>query len=291
MASRHDTRFERSRLKKIAPGVGVTRVRLSVGVVELFRFDRYAHAFPRHAHERFTFGVFGPDNGRIRARGAEWPAAENSILALAPDESHSAEPLRGRGWTYRSLYPSAEVVAAALGAGPSGLPRFDRPVIHDPLLARKIERLHCRLERQPDAALLEEQLLMLIRRLAARHGSGWMETRDLSANRVVPRARAYLEAHAAEPVRLLELAAHCGVSPFRLIRSFHRELGMPPHAWLTQLRANRARALLQNGEPPTSVAYQCGFSDQSHLTRIFRGIFGMTPGAYVQGRSATSRRP
>ena len=93
-----------------------------------------------------------------------------------------------------------------------------------------------------------------------------------------------------EPVRLLELAAHCGVSPFRLIRSFHRELGMPPHAWLTQLRANRARALLQNGEPPTSVAYQCGFSDQSHLTRIFRGIFGMTPGAYVQGRSATNRR-
>jgi AraC-like DNA-binding protein len=58
---------------------------------------------------------------------------------------------------------------------------------------------------------------------------------------------------------------------------------MPPHAWLTQLRANRARGLLLAGEAPTSVAYRCGFSDQSHLTRTFRSMFGMTPAAYVRG--------
>ena len=56
---------------------------------------------------------------------------------------------------------------------------------------------------------------------------------------------------------------------------------MPPHAYLTQVRANRARELLVRGEPLSAVAYTCGFSDQSHLTRIFKKIFGITPGAYV----------
>lgn len=270
-------------MKKIAPGVGVTRVRLSVGVLELFRFEGYAHAFPRHAHERFTFGVFGSRNGSIRVRGSEWKASPGAILAIAPEEIHSAEPLPRNGWTYRSLYPSAEVVAAALGTGLGRLPRFSRPVIHDPGLAGAIERLHLRLEQTPDVAGAEERVLVLIRKLATRHGMGWAEPKEDAATGVVARARGFLEEHAAEPVRLRALSAHCGVSPFYLIRSFHRVLGVTPHAWLTQLRANRARAMLQGGEAPTTVAYRCGFSDQSHLTRTFRDIFGVTPGAYVKG--------
>ena len=283
MASSNSTLRRRPGLKKIAPGVRVSRVRLSVGVLELFRFDRYAHAFPRHAHERFTFGVFGPGNGTIRVRGSEWKATPGSILAIGPEEIHSAEPMRGRGWTYRSLYPSEKVVAAALGSDVPVLPRFDRPVIQSPQLGRAIERLHRRLERGPASPRIEERLVVLIRRLAARHGMAWTEAKEDSAAGVVARARSFLEEHAGEPVRLQDLSVHCGVSPFHLIRSFHRVLGMPPHAWLTQLRANRARALLQGGEAPTAVAYRCGFSDQSHLTRTFRDIFGVTPGAYSRG--------
>ena len=282
MASLNSTARPPARLKKIALGVSVTRVPLSVGMIELFRFDGYAHAFPRHSHERLTFGVFGPGNGRIRVRGAEWQAARGSILAIGPDEPHSAEPSRG-GWTYRSFYPSPAVVAAALGSDVPDLPRFDRPVIEDPELARTIERLHRQLEcgaPHPDA---EERLLILIGKLVTRHGARAPETREDSAAGAVARARAFLEANPGAPIRLHDLSAVAGVSPFHLIRCFQREVGMPPHAWLTQLRANRARGLLLAGEAPTSVAYRCGFSDQSHLTRTFRSMFGMTPGAYVRG--------
>ena len=271
-------------MKKIARGVTVTRARLSVGVLELFRFDRYDHAFPRHAHERFTFGIFGPGNGSIRIRGAEWRAPTDSILAIAPDEAHSADPGRGGGWTYRSLYPSQEVVAAALGADATDLPRFDQPVIQDASLAHEIGRLHRRMEREPGKMGAEEDLLIIVRKLARRHGKRWQEPRKEAAAAVVARARTFLEEHAAAPIRLQDLSAICGVGPFHLIRCFHQVVGMPPHAWLTQLRANRARVRLLAGESPSTVAYRCGFSDQSHLTRTFRRIFGLTPGAYLRGR-------
>jgi AraC-like DNA-binding protein len=65
------------------------------------------------------------------------------------------------------------------------------------------------------------------------------------------------------------------------VRSFTDVVGMPPHAYLTQIRANRARALLLAGETLSGAAYRCGFCDQSHLTRTFKRLFGVTPGSYV----------
>jgi AraC-like DNA-binding protein len=83
------------------------------------------------------------------------------------------------------------------------------------------------------------------------------------------------------PVKLAELASICGVTPFHLIHSFRASFGIPPHAYLTQVRARRAREMLIRGNPLSSVAYMCGFSDQSHLTRVFKRIYGVTPGVYV----------
>ena len=93
-------------------------------------------------------------------------------------------------------------------------------------------------------------------------------------------ARDYLEAHYAERVHLSLLAGVCGVSPFHLIRIFRRAVGVPPHAYLKQLRVARAMAMLQDGAPVARIAYACGFSDQSHLTRAFKSTYGFPPGAY-----------
>ncbi|MGX1282843.1 helix-turn-helix transcriptional regulator [Bradyrhizobium elkanii] len=62
-----------------------------------------------------------------------------------------------------------------------------------------------------------------------------------------------------------------------------RELGIPPHTFRLLARLNLARQLLRAGEPIAAVAADAGFSDQSHLTRLFRRTFGTTPGVYWRG--------
>jgi AraC-like DNA-binding protein len=59
-----------------------------------------------------------------------------------------------------------------------------------------------------------------------------------------------------------------------------RELGVAPHAFRLLARLNFARQLLRAGDPIAMVAVDAGFSDQSHLTRLFRRTFGTTPGVY-----------
>ena len=65
-----------------------------------------------------------------------------------------------------------------------------------------------------------------------------------------------------------------------LIRRFRAAHGVPPHAYLVQIRLLRARRLLAAGERPAAVAAACGFADQSHLGRWFRRAYGLAPGAY-----------
>jgi AraC-like DNA-binding protein len=265
------------------PGVQVTRVQLSIGALDLFRFVRYDHAFPRHSHDRFTIGVFGSGNGTIRFRRAKWKAVDGSILAVPPDEAHSADPIADRGWTYRTIYPSTELVAYALeDATQAEAAYFKQPILHDPALASTLLALHEELLSPEHGLAAEETLLMSLRLLLTRHATQRIpiHTPPVSA-RAVSLARAYLDDNFSQAVKLAELSALCDISPFHLIRSFRDIVGMPPHAYLTQVRANRARDLLVSGEALSGTAYLCGFSDQSHLTRTFKRIFGVTPGAYL----------
>jgi AraC family transcriptional regulator len=79
---------------------------------------------------------------------------------------------------------------------------------------------------------------------------------------------------------LSEMAALCGLSRSYFAEAFKRTFGSPPHRWLLRQRVNRARELLQHSTKPVSeIALECGFADQSHLTRVFSKEFGLGPGA------------
>ena len=77
------------------------------------------------------------------------------------------------------------------------------------------------------------------------------------------------------------LARCCEVSRERVHRVVTKRLGIAPRDYLRAVRLHRAKTLLLEGEPITSVAADCGFADQAHFTRWFRRTFGYTPGDLV----------
>ena len=84
---------------------------------------------------------------------------------------------------------------------------------------------------------------------------------------------------------LLELAALCGLSRSHFARAFRQTTGLPPHRWLLMQRVRQAKALLQATTLPLAeIALECGFADQSHLTRVFSRWVGLSPGAWRRQR-------
>jgi AraC-like DNA-binding protein len=106
--------------------------------------------------------------------------------------------------------------------------------------------------------------------------------------RPVRRAMEYLRERLAESVTLDDLATFSALDKFHLCRAFRAQVGMPPHAYLTHLRVQRARELLDGGMRASELAPRVGLYDQSQLTRHFRRIVGTTPGRYGSARVARS---
>lgn len=80
---------------------------------------------------------------------------------------------------------------------------------------------------------------------------------------------------------LTELAHACGVSVSHFVRLFKASLGAPPHRWLMERRIERAKQLMSVSRKTLSdIATECGFSDQSHLSRVFKRATGVSPGAW-----------
>jgi AraC family transcriptional regulator len=95
------------------------------------------------------------------------------------------------------------------------------------------------------------------------------------------RAKEIMEANLAGAIPLAELARECGLSTSHFSRAFKDSTGASPHHWLTQRRIENAIRLLRDRRLALSqVALACGFSDQSHFTRVFTKLSGMGPGAW-----------
>ena len=248
------------------------------------RFVR--HAYSRHTHDEYVVGIIEAGVQRLDLeRGLHYSPA-GSIVLINPGESHTGGPGVPDGYVYRTLYPSESLIRAAaaeLGSTSAILPSFRKPVITDQYLYDVLFAFHRSLA-DPLSALEQETHLrhaisLLVRRYTEPGSSNWRLAGATPASR---RARQYLDERYMRDVSLSELATACGCSPFHLARAFTAQFGLPPHAYLNNLRVKNAKRMIRAGTPLADVAYAVGYCDQSHLNRRFKRIVGVTPRQYAR---------
>jgi AraC-like DNA-binding protein len=149
----------------------------------------------------------------------------------------------------------------------------------------------CRHELQPsgfeeDFLILSERLLLLykeIRSQVSRVPAVKSSTREELFRRLQI-ACEYLHGNLHSRVSLDAIAHEACISPYHLHRSFRRVFKMTPHAYLTRLRLERARALLQAGNTALETTLELGFASPSAFTRLFRAHYGVPPSAHSKIR-------
>jgi AraC-like DNA-binding protein len=256
-----------------------------------------ARSFPRHWHGTYGLGLV--DRGAQRSasgRGAV-EAFAGQCMTHNPGEVHDGSPIGDTARRWRMFHIEPAAMARLLGAAPPSTLEWHAPVMDDETLRTTLGRAFAAsqsaLAAQAAAsavdtsgtasrAMLEEALLLAVGQasgLARAPQPGRPDEANLSL--VIERLADDIE-HAPT---LDELASMAGTSRYTLVRQFGRRHGLPPMAWLLQLRLHRARDRIASGWSLADTALSCGFSDQSHLTRLFTRQFGHTPGAW---RKATA---
>lgn len=259
-------------------------------VLESYRYGPGpAGEVPRHAHEEYQIGLSLDFPGEYRYRGARHAVPVGSLSVLHPGEVHSARDPHDRQASvhYLMMYANPEllggVAAEVSGSTPSTLPFFQRPIMMDRDLAANFLALCTALGEQASRLEKDTRLRSVLMQFVVRHTDTRHSLRLAGKERrSIEVVREFLEDNYAANVSLQELSHLSNLSPFHLTRVFSERVGMPPHAYQTQVRVARARDLLLRGWPITSAAFETGFADQSHLTRHFKRVVGVTPGSYAK---------
>lgn len=92
----------------------------------------------------------------------------------------------------------------------------------------------------------------------------------------------YIDAHCLGKIRLADLAGLTGLSETATSHAFKAATGVPPHRWQMQARIRKIQAMMAHEQASLGdIAEATGFFDQAHLTRVFKSIVGLTPGAWM----------
>lgn len=91
----------------------------------------------------------------------------------------------------------------------------------------------------------------------------------------------FLEQNYMKNITLDDLSNLTGLSKYYLLRSFTKQKGISPYSYLETIRIDKAKKLLEQGVLPIDVAFQTGFTDQSHFSNFFKKFIGLTPKQYM----------
>jgi AraC-like DNA-binding protein len=250
--------------------------------VEALHARFVTHAYTPHSHPTWTVAVVHEGAARFEVDTTRQRADRGELFVLEPEAVHTGMAAVPEGWAYEVLYLEPELLHA-WEERDAPAPRAARWVVfRDPALHRSLLAMHAVLRTGPGGLELEEAVLTAVDALRP-HLRPAADTpwRTRPEHAAVRRARAHLRERWNEPVALAELSAVAGLSRFELIRRFRQQTGLTPHAFQTNVRIANARAMLRAGGSPARVAADCGFADQSHLTRTFKRTVGVPPGRFA----------
>ena len=250
--------------------------------VEALHADFERHEYRPHSHATWTVAVMERGAARFTVDARKERAGQGECFVLEPEAVHTGLPAVPEGWAYKVLYLDPGLLSA-WDATDAPAPRAARWVVfRDGRLRAALTAAHAALAEERDGLGGDEAVLRAVDALRPHLRPGAPPERHRAEHAAVRRAVAHLDERWDRTVRLAELADVSGLSRFELVRRFSAQLGLPPHAYQLNLRVARARALLRAGEAPAAVAAACGFADQAHLTRTFRGQVGVTPARYAR---------
>jgi AraC-like DNA-binding protein len=246
-------------------------------ITEVFHAHIVDWAYPPHCHD--TWAVLIVDDGAIRYDLDTRPrgAGRRTVTILPPGVVHDGRPAPGApGFRKRELYLRHDFLPVALtGAA------VDHSNIADAGLWAAIGRLHDALARGGEPLNAEGRLAMITERIAA-HLTAPSTAGQQPDGSIARQLRLLLDEHIAQPITLEAAAVALDRCVPHLVRSFTRQFGVSPHAYVIGRRVEAARRELLRGARPADVATAVGFYDQAHLTRHFKRHTSMTPARFAR---------
>ncbi|WP_121974081.1 AraC family transcriptional regulator [Acinetobacter stercoris] len=245
-----------------------------------------------HSHPTLSIGAVDIGQSCFSSVFATEQQIESGSLVVIPAHiEHSCNPLPDRQWSYQMMHLDAHWVAKLFDElslsfderlQESFTPHLKPKVIKNHKIYQSFTQLNDDLFSNELTVFEKEHRLIEMLSFILLPNIQWDELH------LSPYLQSYLYdlveyLNASEAFISLEtLSEKVGISRYAIIRLFKNNFGLTPHAYQLNQKINLARERLKSGQQILHVAYDLGFSDQSHFHRVFKSFTGVTPKQYQQ---------
>ncbi|MBP2643798.1 MAG: transcriptional regulator, AraC family [Firmicutes bacterium] len=250
--------------------------------IEIISGSYVKHNFPRHTHRTLGIGVVEEGTRIISSRGERFKVTPHQVFIIPPNEAHSCES-EGVAHTYRLFLISPDIIKMILPQNAKNNYKLKTVVFDNSKQFDQLMNLHTVLTSDETNFFKQSAAISTISDLVeccVDAGKGLRISHKQID--IVKRVQNLLEIHYDECFSLNDIAKFSYLSPYYLIHAFSQIIGVPPHIYQQQVRIRHAKEMLHQGIPIVEVANKTGFIDQSHFSKIFKKMVGITPGEYTK---------
>lgn len=262
-------------------------------------YERSTKSVPPHWHDFYELELILEGTGSMNINGREFPLAPNTLYLLTPTDFHSyhVEPEQSltlinvtfspdciEDLTITEMITLTHYIFTELDADTAARLIFLMRQMKEECTGEKF------LNKKYSMGLMSCVLVELLRcykmsQVEDHLGAGLSNSKKHPAPHALPlpvqNALYFIRLHFRENITLKDVAQLSGFSEHYMSKLFHRNFGMGFKEYLTSLRLDHARQLLQySDESITDVAYFCGFNSSSHFLHVFKDKYGTSPLQY-----------
>ncbi|MGF1725369.1 AraC family transcriptional regulator [Photobacterium nomapromontoriensis] len=248
-------------------------------MVELRQAKNSNACYHRHSHDEFSFGVIDSGSACYQNLGQSYAVSAGDNVTINPGDIHACNPDEGE-WSYRMLFVDSlwigllqQELFATSGFDYHGFPHhYEQGLVY----SRQFDHLYAVLQDNVDLLAAETALIEYLATIFIPNKNREAKHDTLPTTQL-KQAREILCDELDVNRSVTELAEQVGLGRFQLIRSFTKQYGTSPHAFLLDEKIKRGRALLKQGTSISEASLQLGFADQSHFHRHFKKRVALTP--------------
>ena len=229
-------------------------------------------------HENPELLLFLEGQGHVLYDGTRYPVGQGDIAII---NSYTIHQVVSEGELPVFCLIIDRKFCLACGIDPVGL-QFQPIIRDDPQIRRLFDQMMSAYENRDSQfgnPAFKCAVLELLLQLCRSYSQPRQEDVSKSPSQAyVRRAVVYMKANFAKKISCDDIAASAGLSKFHFQREFKRITGKTPNHYLTTVRCAYARQLLETGRYSVKeAAFQCGFTNLSYFSNVFRRYTGMLP--------------
>jgi len=233
--------------------------------------------FKKHFHENYSIGLVLNGIHKLQIEKDDIAITQGEIKVLNPYDLHMADG--NIIWEYINFMPDSQLIkhiAQDLCDDIVDCEIRFKPLIQDKKATKYFLKLYQSLDNNIE---YEENFILFLSYLLQHYAFKNLKVQNIPVN--IKYSLDYIYTHFLDEISLDTLAKLSHLSKYHFIKVFKEKTGLTPHQYIMALKIEYAMQLISKNLPLSQIAYECGFSDQSHFIRTFKKHYGFTPSLVI----------